>query len=107
MKKFIREVGETNQLVPPGLQKSLISERAIQTFKARLIAGLSSCDPKSPLHLWDRLIQQAQLTLNLLRPDRMNPRLSAELYLNGDFYFNHAPLSPLVKRVIISDGPTK
>ena len=57
MKKFIREAGTTHQLLSPGLQWALISEREIQTFKCHLIAGLSSCNPKFPLRLWDRLIR--------------------------------------------------
>ena len=56
MHKFIREAGETQQLVPSGLHQALISEREIQTFKVHLISGLSSCDTNLPLHLWDCLI---------------------------------------------------
>ena len=58
MKKFIRESGASHQLVPPGLHRDLIAEREMQTFKAHLITGLSSCKPNSPLHLWDRLIRK-------------------------------------------------
>ena len=57
MKNFIREAGATHQLVPPGLHQALIADREIQAFKAHLIAGLSSCDPKCFLRLWDCLIR--------------------------------------------------
>ena len=51
MNNFIREAGATLQLLPPGLYRYVVVEREIQKFKAHLIAGLSSCDPNSPLHL--------------------------------------------------------
>ena len=94
-------------VLPPCLYQYLISERAIQTFKAHLIAGLSSCDSNLSLHLWDRLIRQAELTLTLMIPTCVNPCLSAEEYLNGDFYFNHTPLAPPGTRVLIFEVPTK
>ena len=72
MKNFIREAQVTHQLVPPVLHRALIAEREIQTFKAHLIAGLSSCNPNSPLHLWERLIRKEDLTLNLLSLARTN-----------------------------------
>ena len=93
--------------MPPGLHQSLISEKEIQTLKAHLIEGLSSCDPNSPIHLWYRLIRQSDLTLNLLRPACMNPFLSADVYLNGDFDFNRTPLALPGIRVIMFEVPTK
>ena len=65
------------QLVPPGMHRSNSAERAIQTFKDHFIAGLSSVDKDFPLHLWDALVAQAVLTLNLLRGFRVNPNVSA------------------------------
>ena len=93
---------------PDGLKTFLrtnAAERAIQTYKYHLISGLSSCDLNFPLHLWDRLIPHATLTLNLLRPSRINPRLSAEDQLNGAFDFNRTPLAPPGTRVIVHKTP--
>jgi hypothetical protein len=42
-------------------------ERAMQAFKNHIIAGISSVDPSSPLKLWDKLLHQATIILNLLR----------------------------------------
>ena len=44
-----------------------MAERAIQTFKNHFIAGLSSTNPNFPLHLWDELLEQATITINLLQ----------------------------------------
>jgi hypothetical protein len=46
------------------------------------------------MHLWDLTIPQAEITLNLLRGSRINPRLSAYEQLHGHFDFNATPIAP-------------
>jgi hypothetical protein len=82
------------QLAPPHLHRRNAAERAIRTFKNHFIAGLCSTNPDFPLHLWDRLIPHALLTLNLLRGSRINPTLSAQAQLHGAFDYNRTPLAP-------------
>ena len=94
LKTFLRAASVKFQLVPPYLHCTNSAERVIKTYKDHLIAGLISCDPNFPLHLWDRLIPHATLPLNLLRPSHLNPRLLAEALLNGTFDFNRTPLAP-------------
>ena len=48
------------------------------------------------MHLWCRLIDQETTTLNLIRPYRINPRLSAEAQLNGAFDYTFTPFAPRV-----------
>ena len=105
LKTFMRKEGVTFQLAPPHLHRTNASERAIQTFKDHLVVGISSCDSNFPLHLWDRLLPQATLTPNLLRPLRINPQLLAEAQLNGIFDFNRMPLAPPVTRVLVFESP--
>ena len=66
LKKVMRNAGITFQLVLPHLHRTNAAERAIATYKDHLIASLGSCSPSFLLHLWDRLIPQAMLTLNLI-----------------------------------------
>lgn len=82
------------QLVPPHLHRTNSAERAIATFKDHFIAGISSTDSSFPMHLWCRLIPLATTTLNLLRPSRLYPQISAEAALNGAFDYNKTPLPP-------------
>ena len=56
----------TFQLVPPHTHRANAAERAIQTFKNHFKAGIASLDPDFPITEWDRLLEQAFLTLNLL-----------------------------------------
>ena len=69
------------QLVPPHTHRANSVERAIQIFKSHFTAGLASLDPDYPVQEWDRLLDQAFITLNLLRTARANPALSAYTFL--------------------------
>jgi hypothetical protein len=55
------------QLVSPDTHRQNLAERAIQTFKSHFISILAGVDPAFPMSLWDRLLPQAVLTLNLLQ----------------------------------------
>jgi hypothetical protein len=52
------------------------AERTIRKFKSHFIAGLATTDKKFPMKLWVHLLEQAQLTLNLLRQSQLNPHLA-------------------------------
>ena len=93
------------QLAAPGQHRTNAAERAIRTFKNHFIAGLCSTDEHFPLHLWDRLIEQAVITLNLLRGSRLNPQHSAWSQLNGPYDHNAWPLAPPGIHVLVHEKP--
>ena len=95
------------QLVPPHDHRRNAAERAIQTLKNHLKAGLATVDPNFPIKEWDRLIDQCEITLNLLRASRVNPKLSAYAYLNGIFDYNKTPLAPPGTKVVAHDLPNQ
>ena len=105
LKQFLRDQDIDFQLAPPGIHRRNAAERAIRTFKNHFIAGLCSVDKHFPLHLWDRLVPQAVLTLNLLRGSRLNPKLSAWAQLYGHYDFNRTPIAPPGIRVLVHDKP--
>jgi hypothetical protein len=65
------------QLVPPHCHQRNAAERNIRTFKEHFVAGCSSVDPSFQMHLWCRLLPQAEITLNLLWTSCLHPQLSA------------------------------
>jgi hypothetical protein len=71
------------QLVLPHCHQRNAAEREIHTFKEHFVAGLASVDPDFPLHLWHRLLPQAEMTLNLLWTSRQHPQLSAVAHYHG------------------------
>jgi hypothetical protein len=68
LKNFFTANDVDYQLVPPHCHRRNAAERAIRNFKEHFVAGLSSVDPAFPLHLWDILLLQAEITLNLSGP---------------------------------------
>ena len=91
---LIEENNCTYEIVPPHIHRRNAAERAIRTFKNHFIAGISSVDPDFPLSLWDRLLPQATRTLNMLRPTRINPNISADTYFHGQHDYNRHPKAP-------------
>jgi hypothetical protein len=59
------------------------------------------------MHLWDRLLPQAVITLNMLRASRINPKLSAATHIYGQYDFNRAPMAPPGTRIIAHETPNR
>jgi hypothetical protein len=93
------------QLVPPHIHRRNAAEHAIRTWKNHFIAGLCSTDTEFPQHLWDRLTDQAQTTLNILCPSQHNPHISAYAALKGTFDFNRTPMTPPGTKVLTHKKP--
>ena len=83
------------QLVPTHTHRSNASERAIRTFKAHLLSILTGVAPDFPRNLWDLLLPQAELTLNLLRQETLDPSQSAWDYFHGALNYDATPIGPL------------
>ena len=68
---------------------------------------MAGTDKNYPIKEWDRGVAQSQRTLNMLRPCRINSKLSADTFLEGQHNYNAAPFPPLVWRMLIFEGPEK
>jgi hypothetical protein len=99
LKTYLHQQYITFQLVPPYSHIRNSAERAIRSFKDHLIAGLCSTDKYFPMHLWDILLPQAVITLNMLRTSRINTF--------GQYDFNRAPMAPPGTRIIAHDTPSR
>jgi hypothetical protein len=93
------------QLVPPHIHQQNAAERAIRTFKNHFIAGLCSAAEDFPLRLWDKLLLQAELTINLLRASWVDPTISAYEAINGPFDYNAIPLAPPGCKIVVHEKP--
>ncbi len=82
------------------------AERAIRTFKNHFLSILVGVDAAFPPYLWDLLLPQAELTLNLLGQTIFNPWISAWEFFQGPFDFNKMPLGPVGCRVLIHAKPS-
>ena len=65
-KDAIESSGLKYQMVPPNVHRRNSVERAIHTFREHFLRVLAGVDPKFPMLIWDHLIKQIVITLNLL-----------------------------------------
>jgi hypothetical protein len=94
VKHFFTTNDVEEQLVPSHCHHRNAAERAIRTFKEHSVAGLATIDPTFPLHLWDRLLPQAEITLSLLRTSILHPQLSAAAHFHGLTDYNKTVFAP-------------
>ena len=102
-KKFLSLRHVNLQRVPPYDHRTNPAEGAINVFKSHFIAGLANLPPSFPLHLWDRLVPHAELTLNLLRDSNTHPQLSAHAHWEGVYDYNAHPLAPPGCKVVVHE----
>eukprot|EP00804_Cyclotella_cryptica_P030317 CCRYP_011858-RA/>CCRYP_011858-RA protein AED:0.36 eAED:0.36 QI:0/-1/0/1/-1/1/1/0/366 len=104
--EYLRRQDIKWQFVPPNEHRINAAERAIQTFKNHFISGLCSTDRDFPSQLWDKLLQQAQDSLNMLHTYRIDPAKSAYEILDGPHNFNQNPWAPPGCRAILHEPGT-
>jgi hypothetical protein len=107
LKNFVTVNDIAYQLVPPHCHRRNAAERAIRTFKEHFVAGLSSADPSFPMYLWDRLLPQAEIPLNLLRTSRLHPQLSAAVHYHGLVDYNKTAFAPPGCKIIAHEKSDK
>lgn len=96
MKQHIQEDYKfTLELVPPGCHRCNAAEVAIRNFKSHFLSVLAGTADNFPANLWDRLLLQTEITLNLLRQSNATPTVSAYAHLCGPFDYNKMPLAPM------------
>ena len=93
------------QHVPAHNHRGNKAERAIQTAKNHLISTFCVTDAKFPLYLFDKLIDQAELTLNLMRGSSFSPHVSAWQALNGSYNFSNTPIAPPGMKIVCFESP--
>jgi hypothetical protein len=94
-------------LVPPYFHRTNAAEGAIITSREHFKAGLATVDPDFPVNLWDRLLPQAEITLNLLRASRLHPQLSAAAHYHGLIDYNKTVFGPPGCKIIAHEKPAQ
>ena len=96
MKTIIRDEYKMKlELVPPGCHRLNAAKVAIWNFKAHFFSVLAGTATSFPPNLWDRLLPQAEVTINLLRQSNATPNVSSYAHLSGPSKNNNMPLAPM------------
>ena len=107
VENFVMEQQTMVQYTPLDIHRQNAAEKAIQTWKIHFKSGLASLLGEFPISHWCKLIPQANITLNMLRPCRMNPNLSAQKAIEGSFSFDATPLAPPGTKTYIHIKPNR
>jgi hypothetical protein len=59
------------------------------------------------MHLCNRFLPQAVITLNMLGISRKNPKLSASTHIDGQYDYNRAPMAPPGTRITAHETPNR
>ena len=96
LKPLIREEYKMElELVPLGAHRRNAEEVSIRNFKSYLISILEGVVDDFPKEIWDRLLPQAEVTINLLCQSNATPTVSAYTHMSGPLDYNKMPLAPL------------
>ena len=107
LKNSLVHNNQSFELVPPNIHRRNAAEKAICTMKNHILSGLANCDKSFPILEWDRLLIQAEITLNLLRNSRVNPHLSSWAYIQKPYDFNKMPMAPPGTKIVAHSKPQK
>jgi hypothetical protein len=72
-----------------------LAEHAIPNFKNHLKVVIAGVNKTFPMQLWDRLLPQMVVTLNLLQQSNVAPTVSAYQYVNKAFDYSKMPPEPM------------
>jgi hypothetical protein len=95
------------QLVPPHCHRHNAVERTIRSFKEHFVAGLASADLDLPLQVWDCLLPQAEMKLNLLRTSRQHLQVSAAAHFHGMIDYNKTAFASPGCKIIAHEKPSQ
>jgi hypothetical protein len=107
LKNYFTEKEMSYQLVPPYCHRTNASEMAIRAFKEHFKSGLATIYPAFPIHLWDRLLPQAEITLNLMRSSILHPQLSAAAHYHGLIDYNRTAFFPPGFKISAHEKPSQ
>ncbi len=96
MKNHIRDTCKLDmELVPPGCHRRNAAKVAIRNFKAHFLSVLAGVANNFPPNLWDQLLPQTEITINLIQHSNTTPNILAYAHLSRPFDYNKMPLAPM------------
>ncbi len=96
VKNHIRDTCKFDmELVPPECHQRNAAKVAICNFQAHFLRVLAGIANNFPPSLWDRLLPQTEITINLIGQSNATPNVLAYAHLSGPFNYNKIPLAPM------------
>lgn len=107
VEKFTKEQQAEYQYTPHDMHRSNPAKQAIQTWKSCMKSTLALLPPSFPIGYWCRLVPQVNLSMNIVRACRQNPRLSAWATTEGEYHFDAIPIAPPGTQLLMHEKPNR
>ena len=95
------------QYSPVDNNQTNISERYIRTWKCHFGSMRAGTSPTFPPENWCQMMEQCNITLNMLRPCTINPLLSAFEATEGHYSINATPMAPISTEMLMHHKPVR
>ena len=91
------------QNVSPGAggHRANRAERSIQTGVNHFFSTIATTDADFTIRAWCYTIEQMEITVNMLRPTNINPKISAFTILYGKWSYDAHPILPIEWRSLV------
>jgi hypothetical protein len=83
------------ELVPLGCHRRNTAKVGIRNFKAHFLSVSTSVADNFPPNLWDWLLPQTKITINLIQQSNATPNILAYAHLSRPFDYNKMPLAAM------------
>ena len=93
VEEFIEEQNADIQYTAPG-RHCAPAERSVLTLKSCFKSTIASLPPGFLFAYWCRLLEQVNLSVNIVRPFWQNLKLSAWAEIEGEYHFDATPIAP-------------
>ena len=107
IKTWLTKENTAYQTVAPGDggHRNNRAERAIQTGSKHIVSTIATTDPDFPIRYWCYGIEQMKMTINMLRKTHVNLKISAFMYLHGQFSYDAVPVLPFGWKMVCFEDP--
>jgi hypothetical protein len=96
MKNHIHDTCKLDiESVPPGCHTPNAAKVATRNFKAHFLSVSAGVADNFPPNLWDWLLPQTEITINMIWQSNATPNILAYAHLSGPFDYNKMPLAPM------------
>ena len=94
-KSAIKANRATHEWVPSWEHRRKIDKKDIQKYRNHFVGVLAGLLKYFPMHLWCRLLPQAEIKLNLQHKSAITTKILSYSHVHGLHHFIHKPLAPL------------
>ena len=104
---FITDQQTKIQYTPADMHRTNLAEKAIRTWKNHFTSTRANTPPSFPMANWCKMLEQCDITLNMMRPCTTNPLLSAFEAMEGTYSFDATPMAPMGTEMLMHLKPIR